>query len=408
MGYVLALLVCTGPLKFILNYHFSAVGSRFELTAIASLLIIVIVLYRTVIKRESINNIFFGDIGFLVFFMGMFFVLYLLSMFYSVSDFASIEKIKRVSFLTVPSLFIPLLFLKIQDVKRFVRSYVYIVTGLALWTLAMFLTYGPIIYSTAFEVQVSHLLLGTLFGASILILVISQTERFIFGRKEALLFLIASFLALIANGSRGPIIFCVLTIFIYFLVIKRIFRYKLILIKGVVLIGMVIYVTNLYIPDFFLRTIGRFSVIIDSFEKTRTGGISRMTHIEKASEGINHLPWFGHGLGSYGVVAFDTDVVHLYPHNILLEIWFESGVISLLLFIVFIACVFIIGIKRIQAEQGDTILKKYLTLFALLSFYFLGNHLKSFDMVGFRVAGVFLGIFMFLQLAASINRYNDG
>ncbi len=404
MGYLLALLICTGPLKFILNYYFSLEGTMFDLTIATLLAVVLSAVYRTVVKGESVNQALFGDTGIVVFVIGIFFVLYLLSIVYSVSDIASLEKLKRVSFLTVPSFFIPLLFFRAHDLKGFLRGYAYIVTGIALWTLGMFLTYGQIIYTTSFEVQVNHLLPGTLFGACIVMLIVSQTEKLFFSKGEIIILLVINLIALVANGSRGPIIFGVLTLCIYYIFVKRRFKHKLMLIKSMVIFSLIISLTGLFIPNLLLRTVGRFSKIYQAFEGIQTMGISRLTHIEKALTNIDLAPVFGYGLGSYGVVAFGIDDVKLYPHNIFLEIWFELGFVGLALFLVFIAALYIVGINRIRRESEDSKPKKYLILFALLCFYFLGNHLKSLDLIGFRIAGVFLGIFMSLQ-TVSFTRY---
>lgn len=74
----------------------------------------------------------------------------------------------------------------------------------------------------------------------------------------------------------------------------------------------------------------------------------------------------GFGIGSFGMALSGIDF-QLYPHNILIEIWFETGIISLLLFL---SCIAIILFIRGRSELKA------------LFIYFLVAAMFSGDLVG--------------------------
>ena len=72
------------------------------------------------------------------------------------------------------------------------------------------------------------------------------------------------------------------------------------------------------------------------FESDKGASVNlRMQMIADAIYYIDRAPILGHGLGSYGFVVYGTDF-RAYPHNGFLEIWFEAGIVGLILFIAFI------------------------------------------------------------------------
>jgi O-antigen ligase len=60
---------------------------------------------------------------------------------------------------------------------------------------------------------------------------------------------------------------------------------------------------------------------------TQTG---RFVRYSQTVEELGTSPLLGHGLASWPVVTERGDVME-YPHNLLLEIWFELGLVGLLL-----------------------------------------------------------------------------
>ena len=92
-----------------------------------------------------------------------------------------------------------------------------------------------------------------------------------------------------------------------------------------------------FVTDLLHSTIIRFSVLF-----TSSGGESVSTRYHLYSQAINMFSeniLLGNGLGSFGIYVTGFDV-KLYPHNILLELLSEAGIISVFIFSIFILSMF--------------------------------------------------------------------
>jgi O-antigen ligase len=73
--------------------------------------------------------------------------------------------------------------------------------------------------------------------------------------------------------------------------------------------------------------VARMSALVeDGIQSNR-----RFYHYSQTLHYVDNNPWLGQGIGSWPVVVGYGDV-RAFPHNILLEIWFELGLPGLLLF----------------------------------------------------------------------------
>jgi O-antigen ligase len=79
---------------------------------------------------------------------------------------------------------------------------------------------------------------------------------------------------------------------------------------------------------------------------------------------------FGLGIGSFGILYEGVDERN-YPHNVILEIWFELGMIGIILFILLLFLYF----KKIRNRLN----------FVLIFLYLLLNSLKSYSLVDLRI-----------------------
>lgn len=228
-----------------------------------------------------------------------------------------------------------------------------------------------------------------------------------------------------ASAARGPIIFTFISILIYISAIgldlgaskflKRIFRnwQKII---ALILVNVVV-ISIIYSSSFgatvFNRTLYRFSVIVPSdieqtmldAERNANGdymwgedeeegslpsqsSINRLDHYIYSWNMINKT-WktqvIGHGFGSYGIIKTGKDQ-RLYPHNIFLEIWFETGIIGLVTFLFFMIQALLWTMKNNQHILGIAIL------------YLLANTFKSYSLVDHRILMGIMGISMFIQV----------
>jgi O-antigen ligase len=135
------------------------------------------------------------------------------------------------------------------------------------------------------------------------------------------------------------------------------------------------------------NTILRFSVFF-----TSTGGESVNTRLELYGKAINMFSeniFLGNGLGSFGIYVTGFDI-KLYPHNILLELLSETGLIS-----VFILALFIISLtNKLMSNHVITLVFLYAFL----------NVMKSNSFEELRMFFGFLSIaLLYVQESKSLN-----
>jgi len=170
--------------------------------------------------------------------------------------------------------------------------------------------------------------------------------------------LILNTLVVVMAGGRGPIIITAFILMLY--IIVRFFSkymgsrarkhcpdvestgFKNILLAfsiagtGMVLLG--IYIENMQILIYrsFTRMMGLLDFLRTGMEDASS--MVRMEHIGFSANLIfENMKGFlvGYGLGSYGILYGGIDE-RSYPHNIILEIWVETGLIGVLLFSIFL------------------------------------------------------------------------
>jgi hypothetical protein len=259
-------------------------------------------------------------------------------------------------------------------------------------------------YFNELYIQGWYLTLGQFLAANIfLVFYLKDHKRIIY-------MLLVSFNLIFLFAGRFPIIIGLFSIAIlstYLLITKKINREILIqLIKSVVVILFIngaFYLTSSNYKEIIKRTVYRFEVLssnteIDfeekdhqlsnkdnnySYNKRLEYFIFSKENIFKSSKSI----LIGYGLGSFSK-EFSNEDKRLYPHNIILEIFFELGIIGLLLMLGLV----ITNIK---------IFKSFLTNFALLAVIILFlNAMKSSSIVDLRVlfALYAISIFHFKEL----------
>lgn len=107
-------------------------------------------------------------------------------------------------------------------------------------------------------------------------------------------------------------------------------------------------------------------------------------------------PVFGKGLGSFAVEYFGADTQG-YPHNIVLEILFELGLVGLVLF----GAVVAVALRPLAANHGDHPIA--ILLFCVLV-YALLNASVSKDLQGNRLVFAVIGLSVTLELLPSHDR----
>ncbi|TVR77340.1 MAG: hypothetical protein EA412_11465 [Chitinophagaceae bacterium] len=116
---------------------------------------------------------------------------------------------------------------------------------------------------------------------------------------------------------------------------------------------------------------------------------SRVWHIqhviEVSTESFSNF-MIGKGFGTYAYYCCGEDLLD-YPHNILLEILYELGIIGLIIFLAFIALIFI------KVKQN----KFVLMLFILCALFLFLNAMKSSSIVEIRDFFTFAAIIAFME-----------
>ena len=143
------------------------------------------------------------------------------------------------------------------------------------------------------------------------------------------------------------------------------------MIVGVGLLGTAAY----YLIDRYAllleRSISRLMMLLDP--KGSESIVERITQVSYSFDRIfenagNFL--FGLGIGSFGILYEGVDE-RSYPHNVMLEIWFELGLLGILLFILLLLVYF----KKIRLRFN----------FILIFIYLLLNSLKSYSLIDLRI-----------------------
>lgn len=167
-------------------------------------------------------------------------------------------------------------------------------------------------------------------------------------QKPNWIYLVLMIIVLYLCGSKGPIVGGVIAFLYYnylFLDITKIKTYKKIFfLMLVILLTGILYIRFGHLD--FIQS--RFS--LDRMFSDADG--YRMDRYKYAIEMIIKNPIIGYGIGSWAVYYTGIDSID-YPHNIFLEIWFELGIIPLVL-VVFIVIYVLKNIKKYD-EKTKTI-----------------------------------------------------
>lgn len=119
------------------------------------------------------------------------------------------------------------------------------------------------------------------------------------------------------------------------------------------------------------RTQMRLNRMMDVESELQEGGRGALWN--RAFEAIQEAPFLGHGLGSSGVISSGDE--QGYPHNFLLQLWLDGGLVAVALGSALIVIPLFTLWGRIRTKPFDPIV---LSLFALLLF-FLAEFSKSFS-----------------------------
>ena len=197
---------------------------------------------------------------------------------------------------------------------------------------------------------------------------------------------------IILAGGKGPIIFIFAVLILYVIAIffsRRVGLHKSVGIKEILLltffVGGSLFLLSVFVTNAEILLDRSYARLLSSFSFVQSGteDLSTMDRIDFIVFSFNHIfddvrsMFFGYGLGSYGILSGEGDI-RAYPHNIILEIWIETGFVGVFLF-----CCFLMSCYRRYLSANP---------FVWPLLYLFLNALKSSSLVDLRLFFGFLAL----------------
>jgi len=195
----------------------------------------------------------------------------------------------------------------------------------------------------------------------------------------------ALLISMILSNSRGPLSAFIIASLIYFLIISKssMIRKLLIIIFLVVLIGSFFVI----LPE---QSTYRYMSIVEENPKNIVSFASRIELLQTAFKTFTLHPIIGVGTGGFaGVVGLPKQ----YPHNIVLEILSENGIIGLLFFLGFFILSILYAIKILKHNKIELGGELMIPVF-LVSIMLIIEAQFSGDLNDNRILFFFLGIIL--------------
>ncbi|MEA3447107.1 MAG: O-antigen ligase family protein [Bacteroidota bacterium] len=392
MDFVFFIYLFSGIIKSILSFY--GIELPVDLTAITGALVLLGVIWRV---SRNIERNFLSIRGLVsVSVLLLLFLWMMVTLMYTASE--TYSKLKVFFFATNIIAFIYPLVNHNLNIRKFLQGFILFVFVLMLWYIPHLMLYisKPFLHSIErySEMSGQYLVLGFMSGFSVLLL-LHRKDLF---KPTIRIFLILFFIpAMFLIGSRGALLF---TIIVWFVMVLRrlvitvarnigIKRQGLIR-SGIISVVFVLLVSVVSIGfsnkmDFLInRSLVRFKLLVNPDSHGESVDV-RVDQIRFSLDKINKSAttvFLGYGIGSYGILESGEDG-RAYPHNFILELQFETGLIGLVLFLIFLLTLFV-------GKRGSPDFK-YLPAFLFL--YFFLNYMKSWSIVDMRICFGLLGLY---------------
>jgi len=391
--FAFAFLLLSGTLKAILPLI--SLSGLPDLTLVSALLVTIIMIdhLKTTLYSISAKRVE------LILLLTLFYLFMIFSLGYTSSSSASLTK--TINFGTMALAFYFPLLVKEFDIEKFVIS----VTTLILISSVVFLNFytsylardEAMILSMgedeARQMTALYLTISWLNGLLVLYYFFQQNQASWIRWSV----LSITFVFLISAGGRGPLIFTVMILGIYFFyqIFQTLFSFKLnrLVLPVIILISItastifIISNTDIAKHNKSLKLVDNTIARLMGLVNEEGGGASAHSRIVNAKfsmQKIDKSPFWGYGVGSFGYEKSNIDQLD-YPHNIFLEVWFELGYIPLLIFLFIFYQVY----RHINPKECSWCLALY--------FYFLLNLLKSSSLIDIRMMLGFYAIFVTIE-----------
>ncbi len=331
-------------------------------------------------------------------------VLMMLSLFYTPNFEYGLKKVFEFMFTTTVACFIPFfLFRNLLIISRFLGTILLI--GIVF--VVVILIANP--YSTSFEFKTkigsNYLLIQHMSGMAGLIILYYYVMRAKSVRYTIWLFsLFVTIMGVILYvGGKGPVLaFVVTTFFMSIKSVKVTKRISLLLhSKRQLLFPILVIVTGSAVLTFFMFT-QDFSALIWRigfiFSGEHYSQVERLENARIALTLFQQNPFFGVGIGGFSAHSFVLEGVERfrYPHNIIIEVLSELGLVGFLLFSFIITFSF----RHLLSIQKKYLNSHFPTVFIALFLFTFLNAMTSQDITNPALFS-FIGISFALKIAVN-------
>jgi O-antigen ligase len=205
-------------------------------------------------------------------------------------------------------------------------------------------------------------------------------------RKWRIAFLLVMLVMIVfafLTGSKGAMVTLIVTgiatVLAYILVILKEFSWKRLgLILGVV---VAVVLVSVIVLEVFgdIRTINRMLSVLDIDRLLRQNTFNtRLSFIKTGYTMLMQRPVFGYGAGGFYHYSINLGEIISYPHNIIVELFAEHGMVGGLSFMVLFSLFLIQVLKTLtHSKVSFALLSLYVTLFGLFVMYFTAAQLSG-------------------------------
>ncbi len=307
--------------------------------------------FKNIFKKESLT------IGAMLLF---FFTWAFISTTWGTSQVYYTEKIQK-SMVIMICFFSPFFVLRTDErIKGFINLFHWATFLTALTIFVFYIIYGDlflVIYgnSPAEESTIPDYLALGVFLASGFILAIQKTGKVWLTYKTIII------IAIILLAPRGPLLSLTLFTVIYYIANGK-FKFKWYMAVYTLIAAVFVVYFSEGLTD---RLFSRFSGISDSNSSAFSSVGSRIELVYAAVEYFKDSPFAGIGYGSFGL-KFTGLEDRIEPHNILFEIASETGIIGIIVFILFILGVYYYAIRKKVKDDAIATTLIILTLYLIV------------------------------------------
>lgn len=259
------------------------------------------------------------------------------------------DKVLRFIFLTGWSFFgASLLISDFFSLRRFSWAIVIISMIMAIDASLSYPGVGQINFVTAFGSNYIALARTTGLGFLTTVGFLLPTERRLLMRVFLWVIGTLQLWAALIAGTRGPVLALILSIFLFFAFSVQNFKIDRFALR-LSSIGLpIIVVLTVMARKFFATLVYRLEILIT---EVGPSGLTRLSLYQAALDLWAKSPIWGNGTGQFGIAVLGQDVRN-YPHNIILELGAENGLIGVLIFVLLIVVAFSKGFISLYNGRG--------------------------------------------------------